>query len=160
MNNWPGRRFALSALLVAATFSPSLHGQTRPRVSASVTQLAWLAGAWTGGNNGVTTEERWTPPSGGAMLATGRTVRDATMVEFEFLRIVERDGTLVYIAQPNGRPPTEFVLASIDRQLVTFENPRHDFPQVIQYAQQPDGSLRARVSAGTKAIVFNYQPIR
>jgi hypothetical protein len=48
--------------------------------------------------------ERWTPPAGGAMLAVSRTLKAIAWSAFEFLRIVERDGRLIYIAQPNGRP--------------------------------------------------------
>jgi hypothetical protein len=80
------------------------------------------------------------------------------MAAFEFLRIVERDGGLVYIAQPGGRPPTEFALAGIDGDSVTFENRAHDFPKVIRYARRPDGALEARVSdGGQRAEVFVFR---
>ena len=124
--------------------------QSSPPVRASIGQLSWLVGTWAGGGGPVTLEERWTPAAGGAMLAVSRTVKGDRMVAFEFLRIVERDGTLVYIAQPNGNPPTEFRLAAITSDSVTFENKAHDFPKVIAYAKKPDGSLEARVSDGGK----------
>jgi hypothetical protein len=114
----------------------------------SVAQIAWLAGTWSGGDDPVRFEERWTPPAGGTMLAVSRTLKSDRMVAFEYLRIVERDGTLVYIAQPNGRPPTEFTLTSITAESVTFENPMHDFPKMIRYTKRADGSLEARVSNG------------
>ena len=138
---------------VAIAFSilaVALRAQSSPPVRASISQIAWLAGAWAGGGGPVTLEERWTPAAGGAMLAVSRTVKGDRMVAFEFLRIVERDGTLVYIAQPNGNPPTEFRLAAITSDSVTFENKAHDFPKVIAYANKPDGSLEARVSDGGK----------
>ena len=93
------------------------------------------------------------------MLAVSRTVKGDRMVAFEFLRIVERDGTLVYIAQPNGNPPTEFRLSAISRDSATFENKAHDFPKVIAYAKKPDGSLEARVTTrGQKAETFVFRP--
>ena len=46
----------------------------------------------------------------GHAAAPAARVRDGRMVAFEFLRIVARHGALVYIAQPGGRPPTEFAL--------------------------------------------------
>ena len=91
------------------------------------------------------------------MLAVSRTTKGDRMVAFEFLRIVERDGTLVYIAQPNGNPPTEFRLSAITSESATFENKAHDFPKVIAYARKPDGTLEARVSDGGQkgeTIVF------
>jgi hypothetical protein len=117
-------------------------------VRATISQVAWLSGAWTGGAGDTTFEERWTQPAGGAMLAVSRTIKGARMVGFEFLRIVERDGGLVYIAQPNGRPPTEFVLTGLTAESATFENPAHDFPKVIRYGTRPDGGLEARISDG------------
>jgi hypothetical protein len=44
------------------------------------------------------------------MLGTSRTVRGGKLIAFEFLRVVERDGGWVYVAQPGGAPPTECVL--------------------------------------------------
>ena len=127
-----------------------LHAQSAPPVRASISQVAWLAGNWAGGGGPVAIEERWTPPAGGAMLAVSRTTRGDRMIAFEFLRIVERDGTLIYIAQPGGNPPTEFRLSAITPESATFENKAHDFPKVIAYARRPDGTLEARVSDGGK----------
>jgi hypothetical protein len=133
----------------------------KPAARSTLTQLTWLAGTWSGGDGPVTFEERWTPPAGGAMLAVSRTIKGDRMVAFEFLRIVERNGTLVYIAQPNGRPPTEFTLTAIAADSATFENPMHDFPKMIRYGRRADGSLEARVSDGGQkgeTFVFRKQP--
>ena len=129
-----------------------------PEARATIAQLAWLAGTWTGADGPVAFQERWTSPAGGAMLAVSRTLKGDRMVAFEFLRIVERDGSLRYIAQPNGRPPTEFMLTAITADSATFENPTHDFPKMIRYSKRADGSLEARVSdGGQKAEVFVFK---
>jgi Domain of unknown function (DUF6265) len=133
-------------------------GAQAPPVRATVSRLAWLAGTWQGDRGPLTFEEQWTPPAGGAMLAVARTLKGDRMVAFEFLRIVERDGSLVYIAQPNGRPPTEFALTGIAADTATFENPAHDFPKVIRYTRRQDGTLEARVSDGaTRAETFVFR---
>ncbi len=137
------------SLLMVSLLTPTLRGQAGP-VRASLSQLSWLAGVWSGGGGPVSIEERWTTPAGGAMLAVSRTIKGDRMVAFEFLRIVERDGTLVYIAQPNGNPPTEFRLSAITADSATFENRAHDFPKMIAYTRKTDGSLEARVSDGGK----------
>ena len=126
--------------------------------SATLQQLAWLPGEWTGTQSRASIEERWTPAGGGAMLAVSRTIANDRLVAFEFLRIVERDGGLVYIAQPNGRPPTEFVLTKIDAGSATFENPSHDFPKTIRYARREDGRLEATIGGanGEKAQTFVF----
>lgn len=114
---------------------------------ATIRDMAWLAGAWVGTrSSGSAIEERWSPAKGGAMLGTSRTVnpRDQ-MSAFEYLRIVERDGGLVYIAQPGGATPTEFVLSEVSATRAIFDNPRHDYPKRIVYELSPDGGLSATI---------------
>ena len=150
---------ATLALTLAIVLSGDARAQSgKPAARGTLTPLAWLAGTWVGGNGPVTFEERWTPAAGGAMLAVSRTLKGDRMVAFEFLRIIEREGGLVYIAQPNGRPPTEFTLTGITADSVTFENPMHDFPKMIRYAKRADGSLEARVSdGGQKGETFLFK---
>ncbi len=119
---------------------------------ASIAETAWLTGAWVGtrGTAGMTSiEERWSPPLGGAMLGVSRTVTRDRLRAFEYLRILERDGGLVYVAQPGGGPPTEFILTELSSESgagrAVFENPRHDFPQRIVYELSADGNLTASI---------------
>lgn len=126
---------------------------------ARIDDMAWLAGAWSKATTKSTTEERWSPPDGGAMLGTSRTVRDGRMVAFEYLRIVERDGGLVYVAQPGGNPPTEFVLTEMEGKRAVFDNPRHDSPQRIVYELSDAGGLTAWIGFinGGKGTRFEFQ---
>lgn len=115
---------------------------------AVASDMEWLAGAWVGtrGTGGTTSiEERWSPPLGGAMLAVSRTVSRGKMSAFEYLRIVERDGGLVYIAQPGGAAPTEFVLTELGTKRAVFDNPRHDYPKRIVYELSAEGGLFATI---------------
>ncbi len=130
---------------------------------AAIGDLAWLAGAWVGtrGASGKTSiEERWSPPKGGAMLAVSRTVSGDKMSAFEFLRIVERDRGLVYIAQPGGGAATEFVLTESGAKRAVFENPRHDYPKRIVYELLDDGALRATIgqTKGGTPRRFDFTP--
>jgi hypothetical protein len=117
-------------------------------IAAKIDQVGWMSGNWVGTDGGVSFEERWTPPAGGAMLAVSRTLKDGRMAAFEFLRIIERNGGLVYVAQPGGKPPTDFTLTLLSQNSATFESPEHDFPKLIRYTKRADGSLEARVGDG------------
>lgn len=131
-----------------------------PVTPARIAALEWLAGTWVGGTAPTVSEERWTSPAGGSMLAIARSLRNSNMSSFEFLCIVERKGGLVYTAMPNGRQPaTDFTMTKIDGTDVTFENPAHDFPKMIRYTLKPDGTLAAVVSgsAGQKPLVFTFK---
>lgn len=126
------------------------HAQDIPMpapAKAVIGDLAWLAGAWVGTrSSGSSVEERWSPPLGGAMLAVSRTVNaGGKMVAFEYLRIVEREGGLVYVAQPGGAKATEFVLTELNKTRAVFDNPRHDYPKRIVYEISADGELSATI---------------
>lgn len=112
---------------------------------ALIGDIGWLGGEWVGTrSSGSSIEERWSPPLGGAMLAVSRTVNTSgKMVGFEYLRIVEREGGLVYIAQPGGKAATEFVLSELTATRAVFDNPRHDYPKRIMYELSADGVLSA-----------------
>jgi hypothetical protein len=136
---------------------------------AVIGDLAWLDGAWTGtrGSQGqIAFEERWSPPLGGAMLATARTVSRGKMSAFEYLRIIERDAGLVYIAQPNGGKATEFILTEIIPTRAVFENPRHDYPNRIVYEISSDAAGEKSLSATIGQIKggtprrFDFKPER
>ncbi len=114
---------------------------------ATIDDLKWLTGAWVGKRStGSSTEERWSPPLGGAMLAVSRSVNaSGKMFGFEYLRIVERGEGLVYVAQPGGGKPTEFVLTEWSPTRAVFENPRHDYPKRILYELSSEGGLSATI---------------
>lgn len=145
------------------TTDPMPAPQPAPNVTvapATIKDVAWIAGTWTGGTAPTVMEERWTPPGGGTMIGVSRTVRGGSMTAFEYLCITQRAGGLVYTAMPNGRAPaTDFLLTAIDADSATFENPSHDFPKKIRYAKRPDGGMEAVVSgdANRKPFTLVFQ---
>lgn len=120
----------------------------------------WLCGRWVMERGDRTVEETWLDARGGTLFGLGRTLRGDRLVEFEFVRIERRGDSLAYVAQPNGRPPTEFRLVESTARSLRFENRAHDFPQVVRYWSDHPDTLRAEVSGpgnGTeKAIRFTY----
>lgn len=149
----------LLLLAVAATphAQPEAAAPSAP-ADTGVALPAWLAGPWVTVRGTRTIEELWNEPRGGMMQAIGRTTQGERLVEFEFLRIVRRNGSLVFIAQPNGAPPTEFALTAHGPDSVQFENPAHDFPTMVRYRRTGRGALVAVVSgSGERAIRFEYR---
>lgn len=141
------RLLLVSALVVLAlllALAP-LPAQEKP---ATLADLAWISGTWVLETERSRTEEHWTAPASNAMLGMSRTLRGDRMVAFEYLRIVQREDGIYYVAQPGGRPATDFKLTRFDGATAVFENPQHDFPKRILYKKNADGSLTARVDAG------------
>jgi hypothetical protein len=138
---------AISAILPAAASAGDLD------------DLSWLAGAWSAASEHSSVEEHWTPPAGGMMLAVSRTIVDGKAVAFEFLRIEERPDGIVYVAQPNGRPGTEFRLTQLEGQRVVFENPGHDHPKLFRYMKTADGELRIEIEGDEGSTAFALEAL-
>jgi hypothetical protein len=70
-----------------------LPGASPP--AATIQDMAWMAGRWTGPALGGISEETWTPPNAGVMLGAYRLVKDGKTVFYEILTIVEERGSLL-----------------------------------------------------------------
>jgi hypothetical protein len=116
--------------------------------SPGLAQLGWLAGAWSGDDRGTLNEEVWMAPAGTSMLAMHRDTAGGKTTGFEFLRIEQDPGELVYRAMPEGRPATDFRRVAQGPSCIVFENPEHAFPRRILYWRE-GASLHARIE-GTR----------
>lgn len=135
----------LCALAVWLAIAPVAAAVPEPD-DAGAAGLGWLAGRWSGTNDGTLSEEQWTSAEGGALLGMHKDIRSGRMVSFEFFRIAaDADGKICYFASPGGRPPTPFCLVEQGERRVVFENRAHDFPQRILYWIGDEGALHARI---------------
>lgn len=123
-------------LLGCIAFSSAVHAQ-------EIDKLAWMSGTWTQARDGEIVQESWLGPRGRTMVATN--LSSGKRNSFEFLRIVEKDGALSYLASPGGKAPTEFKLKEMSEKKVVFENPANDFPQRVMYWIEADGAMKARI---------------
>lgn len=154
---------ALAMVTALAAISLAAHrGQQPAATPRTLESLNWLAGCWqlTAGRTQIV--EQWMQPAGGMMLGINRTVKDGRAVEYEFLRISEEHGALVYTAIPSGQEKTAFTLNGGAAGEFIFENKEHDFPQRVIYKSQAgillasiDGSLKGKF----KKIDFPMQPV-
>ena len=121
--------------------------------------IGWLSGDWqlTSGTRCV--EEHWTAPSSNMLVGTSRTVEGNRTVAFEFLRIEARADGVFYIAQPSGRPPVDFKLASELGPELVFVNSGHaDHLKRIVYRREGDAGVAARIEGedGGRAFAVDY----
>ena len=144
------------------TGTPAQSEQKNPDISLQT--LSWISGSWGGPRGQTQVEEHWTDVGGNMMLGVGRTLADGRTVFFEFLRIEARPDGIYYVAQPRGRPATDFKLTRGGETEAIFENPAHDFPKRILYRRNADGSITARIDGGEKvakgAQEFHYRPLK
>jgi len=98
----------------------------------------WLAGCWEGEGRSTGVTEAWSNARIGRMLGVGLTLRGSRSA-FEFMQIATAaDGTLVFTAQPGGRPPVQFAATVVEPARIVFSNPQHDAPRIIEYRRSGD----------------------
>jgi len=140
--------------LAVFSLGPSAHAADTPRVA----DLTWLEGRWSGVKDGTASEEHWTSPEGGGLVGMHKDVKAGRMTGFEFLRIgTTKEGTIVYMASPQGRPATPFTLVEAAGKRLVFENKEHDFPQRVLYWLDDAGSLHARIEGTTQGKAMHEE---
>jgi hypothetical protein len=91
--------WVLSAASVQAQEKMTEHtlklASGRKSPPATMSDVAWLAGHWSGPALGGEAEEIWSPPKAGSMMGMYRLVRDGKVVFYELLTLVHEGGTLV-----------------------------------------------------------------
>ena len=127
--------------------------------NATIDDLSWIAGAWELRDRQGIIEEYWMRPSGKSMIGITRNVSENEPLFFEYLRILQTDSGIIYIAQPSGWSPIEFKLVELEDEIATFINPAHDFPQRIIYRKELDNILFVRLE-GTLGGKFRTEDLR
>jgi hypothetical protein len=141
----PMRNIGIPVIVALLFAAPSLQA-----ADSNIDRLAWLGGCWQAEGGEAGSMEHWLPLAGGSMMGVGRTVKQGKTVAYEFMQIREQaDGTLVFHAQPSGKPPNTFTAIRVSDTEVVFENLQHDFPQRVAYARDGANKLNARIE-GTR----------
>ena len=131
------------------------------KVDLLINKISWLSGCWKMIEGDLTIRELWMTASGGMMIGMSQSVSNDKTSGFEFLRIEEQDGKLVYTAIPSGQTETSFYQVELNDTLAVFENLEHDFPQRIIYTLINKDSLNARVEAVTNGKLEGFDiPMR
>lgn len=128
-----------------------------------IDRVRWLTGCWEARNSQRTVYEQWTSPQGRAMLATARTIRGDSLIEYEFVALREKGERLAYEAHPSGQSGATFLSISLTDSSVIFENLENDFPQRVGYNRRGADSVVAWISGPrggtTRRIEFPYRRV-
>jgi len=62
--------------------------------AATIADMEWYAGRWTGSGLGGSNEEVWSPPRNGTMMGMYRMIKDGKPIFYELLLITEENGSL------------------------------------------------------------------
>jgi hypothetical protein len=125
-------------------------------LALTLRDIAWLAGDWQLTSGSACVEEHWTASSANMLVGMSRTVAEGRTTGFEFMRIEARADGIYYVAQPGGRPPVDFKLASESAAELIFVNPGHaDRLKKVIYRREADGRLTARIEGENGGTPFS-----
>lgn len=111
--------------------------------TAPAADTRWMAGYWLDCSNGREASETWSDPRAGLMVGHAVTVRSGRP-SFEVSHIGQTPEGFAYVAQPEGAPPTVFVLSESGPTRAVFSNAANDFPTRVIYERTGD-RLNARI---------------
>lgn len=112
---------------------------------ASLEELGFLAGCWSGVMGSLEVREYWTEAQDGLMMWTTRFFREGQLADFEFgMLVADSAGTTLWPYPRGERSEHGFPLVRSDGEYV-FENLDHDFPVRIVYVRDGDEALNPRI---------------
>jgi hypothetical protein len=128
-----------------------------------IQQLSFMTGCWAVTENGSSTEEIWTAPSGGTMMGLSRTVKNSQTVFTEYMQVREQDGVLTMFVQLRmGEKVTAFKLTTMGNREALFTTGLA-WPRQLLYRLEA-GSLFAKLEGAQNgrevAQVFPYKRVK
>ncbi len=157
-------KFIVIAFMLKIFLSTTnVYSQSEKQLEPKLKNIAWISGNWKGEAFGGQTEENWSKPSGGSMMATFKLINDDKVSFYEIEIIREIDSTLVLQLKHFGKDlkgweakdeTVDFPLKYITHNRVAFEGMA--FEKVSAYemnvyvdVKEKDGSI--------ETIKFNYK---
>ena len=117
--------------------------------TSDIEKAEWIIGTWENVTPKGSIYETWSIVYADEYEGKSYMLKEKDTVVFETVSMVQKEGGLFYIPavkNQNEGLPVRFTLKSISETRFVFENPEHDFPQVISYVQIGNDSLVAEIS--------------
>ncbi len=117
-----------------------------------ISKAEWLIGTWENKTQRGSIYESWNKTNDSEFTAISYIIKEKDTIVFENIRLVQEQDGLCYmptVKNQNDGLPVRFATKTISEAQMVFENPKHDFPQIISYTKITADSLVAEIS-GTK----------
>ncbi|WP_410220678.1 DUF6265 family protein [Pedobacter sp.] len=134
----------LIGLIMLCSYNVSAQSQIK--------KAEWLTGTWENKTSRGNLYEEWKKISNHEFIGKSYMLKEKDTIVFETLRLAVEGNNLFYIPtvkNQNDGKPIKFALKTLSDTQLVFENPQHDFPQVITYTKIKPDSLVAEIS-GTR----------
>ena len=125
----------------------------------NINQLSWPTGRWINDweDSSTVSIETWTITDQGIRgHGLTRTIDKDTLFFESLLIHTHQDDILYSVNLSSNEKSVNFTLTDMGENYWKFENPNHDFPQVIEY-RVADDTLYATVSAEGRSLDFKFR---
>jgi len=125
----------------------------------------WLLGEWEKIDSTGTLKEIWNSKNDSTFSGESYYIIKNDTIHNEQIELTQNLEHLIYTATVKGEnndSPISFQMTKDEDSVLVFENPKHDYPQKIQYQLQKNGNLTATVSGiqNKKASLESYPMTR
>lgn len=147
----------LTISIISCKYSTnSKTAEMKVPIYAELEKANWLIGKWQNSTSEGVSTEIWEKKNDTTLVGVSYFVTGKDTVSSEKINLEQKGNKLFYIPivrnQNNGQPVVFTMTSSTINQLI-FENPTHDFPQIITYTQITKDSLLAVISGKINGIV-------
>ncbi len=122
------------------------------REAGDLQKAGWLIGTWKNTTPKGSIFETWSRTGSNELSGKSYMLKEQDTIVFESIRLVQQEEGIFYIPvvkDQNNGAPVRFTAATVSEKQLVFENPQHDFPQIISYTRVGTDSLIAEIS-GTR----------
>ncbi len=149
-------------LILLITFSLSCKAQDKKTLEPKLENISWISGTWHGEAFGGQTEEIWSQPSGGSMMASFKLINDGKVTFYEIEIIREIENTLILQLKhfgPNLKgwetkdETVDFPLKKITKNKVVFEG------MAFEKVSKSEMNVYVDIedNGKTETVKFNYR---
>jgi hypothetical protein len=139
------QKTTLILLLLAIVSCKKSDSNEKEKIKAA----NWLLGNWENVSKDGKLSENWIKINDSTFEAQSLFIKDKDTLHFESINLQQKGEELTYSATVKGQNNDEaiaFKLTISNEKEMTFENPKHDYPQKISYTLVTPDNLVAKIS--------------
>jgi hypothetical protein len=140
---------SLAIIIIFFSCNNSNTIETNSKEFSAIENASWLIGEWQNTSSEGKLTETWEKLNDSTYAGKSFFVIGKDKVSSETIRLEQHGKTLLYIPtvkDQNNEQPISFALTSSTTHQMVFENPKHDFPQLISYTRTSKTAFIAEIS--------------
>jgi len=142
--------FAVLTLIVSCKNESQIEvfGMKTKKKYLQLEKAKWFIGNWENVTKESVSREIWSQKNDSTLFGESFTTVEKDTVFYEQMDLVQRNDSLICIISVKGQnkeEPVSFYMTKSTENQIIFENPKHDFPNKIEYNKIGTDSIFAKI---------------